>query len=306
MGIAPQFVRVLSDGRPGHENQSIGLAEAIGRRTGARVEIVRFAKGDRLWRRYPKAIAGDRGVDLLIGAGHKTHLTLRLAAKCLGAKSVVVMKPTWPLWFFDLCLAPWHDLRAGLRGNRRIIPTIGALNRVPEIIPPKQARGIVMIGGPSRHYGWDVEKLLPAIQAVVASRPELQWSIGDSRRTPADFLSRLEKAGCRAEIVPHAGTKPEWLPSQLLAAEEAWVTEDSISMIFEAVTAGARTGLLPSPVIQTDGRVRQSVVQLVNEGYATPFDAWESKGRSLPPARRLHETSRAADAVLARLFNGPT
>ena len=302
MGKPPQFIRVLSDGRPGHENQSIGLAEAIVRRTGARLEIVRFAKGDLLWRRYPKAVAGDGGVDLLIGAGHKTHLTLRLAAMKLGAKCVVVMTPTWPLWFFDLCLAPWHDLPRGLLKNRRIIHTTGALNRVPETIQPKQTRGIVLVGGPSQHHGWDAEKLIPAIQTVIAARPELQWTIGDSRRTPSDFLARLQNAGCRAEIVPHAKTTPDWLPAQLLAAEEAWVTEDSISMIFEAVTARARTGLLPAPVIQPDGRVRQSIVQLVSEGFATPFAEWESKNRSLPPAKRLHETGRCADLVLGRLF----
>src|SRR5204863_3062684 len=135
-------------------------------------------------------------------------------------------------------------------------------------------------------------------------RPELQWTVGDSRRTPSDFLSRLQNAGCRAEMMPHARTMRDWLPSQLLAAQEAWVTEDSISMIFEAVTAGARTGLLPAPVIQADGRVRQSVVQLVNDGYAVPLAVWESKNRSLPEAKHLHETGRAADAVLARLFNG--
>jgi uncharacterized protein len=303
VGKAPKFIRVLSDGRPGHENQSLGLAEAIVRRTGARLEVVRFAKGDLLWRRYPKAVAGDGGVDLLIGAGHKTHLTLRLAANKLGAKCIVVMTPTWPLWFFDLCVSPRHDLRSGLFKHHRIVPTMGALNRVPEQIPPKQARGIVLIGGPSKHHGWDAEKLLPAIQLVIASRPDLQWTVGDSRRTPADFLPRLRVIGCRADIVPHAKTTRDWLPAQLLAAQEAWVTEDSISMIFEAVTAGARTGLLPAPVIQTDGRVRQSIVNLVNENYVTPFAAWDSGNRSLPPANRLHETARAADIVLERLFN---
>jgi mitochondrial fission protein ELM1 len=157
MGKAPQFVRVLSDGRPGHENQSVGLAEAIARRSGTRVEIVRFAKGDLLWRRYCNAIAGEAKVDLLIATGHKTHLTLSLAARKLGAKSVVIMSPTWPLWFFDLCLAPQHDLTPGRRSHGRVIPTFGALNRVPEEIPAKQARGVVLIGGPSKAHGWSAK-----------------------------------------------------------------------------------------------------------------------------------------------------
>ncbi|MSU57623.1 MAG: hypothetical protein EXS35_05495 [Pedosphaera sp.] len=306
MGKPPKFIRVLSDSRPGHENQSVGLAEAIARRTGARFEIVRFTKGDRLWRRYPKAVTGGSGVDLLIGAGHKTHLALCLAARKLGAKAVVIMTPTWPLWFFDFCLAPQHDMRAGLLASRRIVSTFGALNRVPEIIPPKQPRGVILIGGPSRHHGWNETPLIAAVQSVIAARPGLQWTVGDSRRTPADFLARLQSAGCAAEIVPHAQTKPDWVPAQLLAAEEAWVTEDSVSMIFEAVTAGARTGLLPVPLLRPVGRVSKSIRQLTQENYATPFAAWEAAGRQLPAAKHLHETARAADAVLERLFNAPT
>jgi len=305
MGKSPQFIRVLSDSRAGHENQSVGLAEAIARRTGAQYEIVRFTKGDYLWRRYAKAVAGEARVDLLIGCGHKTHLTLRLAARKLGAKCVVVMSPTWPLWFFDLCIAPQHDLRTRLLANRHILTTFGALNRLPETVPEKGARGVVLVGGPSRHHGWDEPSLTATIQAVIAARPGLRWTVGDSRRTPKDFLKRLQNAGCRAEFVPHAQTTPDWLPSQLLAAEEAWVTGDSISMIFEAVTAGARTGLLPVPLVKPVGRVSKSISRLTQEGYATPFAAWHAGGRQLPAPKRLHETARAADAVLQRLFTAP-
>ncbi len=305
MGNTLQSVRVLSDGRPGHENQSVGLAEALVRRSGARLEIVRFGKGDRLWRRYHQAVANGAGVDLLIGAGHKTHLALCLAARQLGAKSVVVMTPTWPLWFFDLCLAPRHDLRAGLLTTQRIVPTLGALNRLPEQIPFKEPRGMVLVGGPSKHHGWDEVPLLTAIRTVVESQPELSWTIGDSRRTPAGFLERLQAAGCRAQFAPHAQTTPAWLPAQLLAAQEAWVTEDSISMVFEAVTAGARTGLLPVPRLRSENRVTGSIRHLMQEGYATPFATWEANGRRLSPAKHLHETARVADVVLERLFNAP-
>src|SRR4029079_10015541 len=37
-----KLIRVISEGRPGHENQSVGLAEAIARRTGAEIEVVRI------------------------------------------------------------------------------------------------------------------------------------------------------------------------------------------------------------------------------------------------------------------------
>lgn len=301
-----KLIRVLSDGRPGHENQSVGLAEALARRTGARVEIVRFAPGDWLWNRLRKAVAGNPRVDLLIAAGHKTHLTLSLVARKLGAKSVVIMSPTWPLWFFDLCLAPQHDLPAGWRSHPRVIPTFGALNRVSEEISAKQARGVVLIGGPSKAHGWAAEPLLPALFAVVNARSELTWTVSDSRRTPAGFLEQLRQQGLAAEIISHTQTKPAWLPAQLSAAQEAWVTADSVSMIFEAVTAGARTGILPAPARKPDADPVRAIRQLVQAGHATDYDNWTRNGQQLPPARPLHETGRCADLVLGRLFSAPT
>lgn len=295
-------IRVLSDGRPGHENQSVGLAEAIARRSGARLEIVRFTPGDLLWNRLRKAVAGDLRVDLMIAAGHKTHLTLSLVARKLGAKSVVIMSPTWPLWFFDLCLAPQHDLPAGRRSHPRVIQTFGALNRVPEEIPAKQARGVVLIGGPSKAHGWSAEPLLKAITTVVNARSELAWTVSDSRRTPEGFLEQLRQQGLAAEIISHTQTKPDWLPAQLGAAEEAWVTEDSVSMIFEAVTAGARTGILPAPALNPKADPVRAVRELVQAGHATDYESWTRNGRQLPPAKPLHETGRCADLVLARLF----
>ena len=47
--------------------------------------------------------------DIAIGAGHKTHLYLLAIKRCFGAKIVVILKPSLPLKFFDLCVIPKHD-----------------------------------------------------------------------------------------------------------------------------------------------------------------------------------------------------
>ena len=97
-------------------------------------------------------------------------------------------------------------------------------------------------------------------------------------------------------------TTPDWLPAQLLSAEEVWVTEDSVSMVFEAITAGNRVGLLPVPTSHDGNDVSRALQQLVLENYATTYSAWLKTGRQLPPPKRLHETARCADLVLERLF----
>jgi mitochondrial fission protein ELM1 len=301
------LIRVLSDGRPGHANQGVGLAAALARRTGAEVQTISLPEHPLLWvQRFPLAVAGanhGRQPDLLIGVGHRTHLPMLFAARRFTSPAVVIMRPTWPMRWFDLCLVPSHDLPARCVASN-VVATRGALNRIPENIPSKQARGVVLIGGPSKHFGWDATTLRAAIQAVVQARPELDWIVGDSRRTPADFLPALAKTGMRAQLVAHAQTTPEWLPTQLLAAEEVWVTEESISMLHEAVTAGARTGMLPMPQRVKDSRPLRAVRGLVADGYVTPFAQWMQGDRQLPAPKRLHETARCAEVILKRFFPG--
>jgi mitochondrial fission protein ELM1 len=298
-------IRVISDGRPGHENQSAGLAAALKHRTGAAVETVRLAEFPLKWiTRFPVAAAlnnGQPAPQLLIGTGHRTHLPLKWAAQRFGAVGVVIMRPTWPVRLFDLCLIPAHDCTARCEGSH-VVQTRGALNRIPEVIPAKETRGVVLIGGPSKHHGWDGARLAEAVAAVVSARPELSWVIGDSFRTPREFLEQLRQRKLPAELVPHSRTKPEWLPAQLLAAHEVWVTEDSVSMLHEAVTAGARTGLLPMPVRNHDARPLRAVRGLVQGGWVTPFDAWLSGERRLPAPKPFHETGRCAELILSRFF----
>ena len=300
-------IRVLSDGRPGHANQGTGLAAALAHRTGAAVQTVNLPEHPLRWAsRFLLAAAREKNApapELLIGSGHRSHLPMIFAARRLAARSVVIMRPTWPMSLFDLCLVPSHDLPS-FYAAPNVVPTRGALNRIPESIPPKQPRGVVLIGGPSRHFGWDAPPLIEAIQAVIGARPDLAWVIGDSRRTPPDFFPALAKCNLRAGLVSHAQTTPDWLPAQLLAAEEVWVTQESMSMLHEAVTAGARTGMLPLPQRTRDSRPIRAVRNLVAEGYVTTFAQWLQDGKRLPPPRPLHETARCADIVIGRFFAG--
>jgi mitochondrial fission protein ELM1 len=123
-----------------------------------------------------------------------------------------------------------------------------------------------------------------------------------TRRTPEGFLEQVRAQQLPVEITPHQQTPPEWVPTQLMAATEAWATEDSVSMIFEAVTAGARTGILPVRVTSPDADPVRAVLKLAQEGYATTYAEWANNGRRLPAPQPLHETGRCADLVLKKLF----
>ena len=297
-------IRILSDGRPGHENQSFGLAEALRRRTGADVQCVRLDLKKGVFARISQARQVGVGLakpQLLIAAGHRTHVPLLLAARRFGAKSVVIMKPSLPMWAFDLCLVPRHDLN-GPNGRKGIVVTRGALNRLPETVPVKTATGVILIGGPSKHHDWSGAPLLAAIKEIVRRQPELAWTVANSRRTPERFLREVATLGLPIEIVPHDNTKSGWLPSVLMAAEEAWVTEDSTSMIFEAITARARVGLLPLPAKQPSDRMIRAVDDIVAAGHAVRYAEWLAAEKPTVQVYSFHEAGQCADEILRRWF----
>ncbi len=186
-----------------------------------------------------------------------------------------------------------------------MVITQGALNRISEEGPVKTATGLILVGGPSKHHEWSGEPLLGAIEEVVRHQPSLQWTLTDSRRTPAGFIERIGALKLPGLIlVPHTQTAPGWVPERLLAAQEAWVTEDSISMIYEAITAGARTGLLPLPVKDPAGRIAKAVDTAVAAGYAVRHALWRETGVIPGAPVPLHEAARCADEVLERFFPG--
>jgi mitochondrial fission protein ELM1 len=291
---------VITDGKPGHQNQSLGLAEAIARLRPAEIHILRIPAG-RL-RSLARLDTPRPLPDLLIGAGHSTHAPLLQLARRTGVPCVVLMKPSFPSVFFDLCLVPEHDL--GLRStDDHVIPTKGALNRVPPPDgSPRQGGGLILLGGPSASHVWDGAAIRLAISTIVSTRGDLPWRITDSRRTPAGEIEALRQS-CPALLArPHRDTGADWLPQRLRASSEVWVSEDSVSMIYEALSSGAAVGLLPVPAKRRRSRVGSGIDRLVGNGWATRFADWNPGTPLAPPPAVLREADRAARIVLDRLL----
>jgi uncharacterized protein len=97
---------------------------------------------------------------------------------------------------------------------------------------------------------------------------------------------------------------PDWLPARLARTAQVWVTEDSASMVYEALSAGAPTGVLPVPRRGRGGRVAAGVEALRAEGLVTSYEDWRA-GRPLaacdPP---LAEAARCAAWIAERWFPG--
>ena len=296
--MGPLSVWRISDGRRGHDSQSLGLVQALGRLTPCQTFDVPAlpwpqALAACLSGRFPGAHRFPNP-HLIIGAGHGTHVSILAARRARGGKAVVLMRPTLPTSCFDLCIIPEHDPAPA---NGRILRSCGPLNTLRPATQQDPARGLILVGGPSRHFHWRFTEMLPRLQALLQTSG-LRWTLADSPRTPAADSERL--AGLPgAEFVRCREASADWLENQLRAAGTVWVTADSMSMIFEALTAGAGVGILELPERRQD-RVTRAVSDLTARGMVTPFQCWHSGRRLVAQRPVLAEADRCA-ALLLRM-----
>ena len=298
---APRVIWRFSDGRPGHDNQSLGLTDALQRRMPVAIHEIPVLPGQSAWldwlsgRFPPGRLLPDPW--LLVGAGHATHVPLLAARRARGGRAVVQMSPVLPGRLFDLCLVPLHDRP---RPAANVLETRGSLNRVQPSASEQHDSGLLLVGGPSRHYRWNTDAVIDRISRVMRYSPLQQWTLATSRRTPAGFAGYLRNTlfspNRTVRIVDCSGTTPDWLLAQYRQADCVWVTEDSVSMLYEALTAGLPTGVIDLPP-RRDGRVVRGVRELIRSGYVTPFSSW-SRGCPLRrPDVSFDEANRCADWI---------
>ncbi len=183
----------LSDGKRGHDNQSLGLCEALSRRLPSlRIDSIELNGRGHLaaWlvRRFPPG-NGLANPDLIIAAGHATHTALLAARRQRGGRSVVLMRPSLPLSLFDLAIIPRHD-RPPLR--QQVLVTEGSLNRIRPVERRDQLR-LILLGGPARGRRWDGRAVLEQLKAL--DQPPLRRIYATSRRTPDELVRELRMAG---------------------------------------------------------------------------------------------------------------
>lgn len=294
-----QVIWVISDGKPGHVNQSMGLAEALVRASSGSIEILPTlpwwcASLAWLLKRPPyKTLPAP---DLIVGAGHATHLTMLAARRAQGGRAVVLMKPSLPRRFFDLCILVHHD---NVAADAHTLVTEGPLNRMRASKVRNTTRGLLLIGGNSSHYEWCNATVHSQIQCILERSPHLQWTITTSRRTPPDFMTGLTPAP-GLQIVPYTLTSPDWIGAQLAQSDIVWVTPDSTSMVYEALTAGATVGVFDLPA-QAKSRAARTTERLAQAQRITRFNDWIAHGRLHPNAHPLAEADRCALWITAWL-----
>ena len=310
---------ILSDGKAGHENQSRGLAEALG----CEAKVLRLAAkapwrwlAPRLWLDPLRAVAFSEAAPrppwpaLIVACGRLTApVAGALRTASAGASFVVqIQDAKLPPARFDLVVAPEHDR---LRGPN-VLTCRGALTRVTAARLAEAAghfashysalprpRVAVLIGGSSRTHRMTEAgaRALGEQLAVLAKREGAGLMATLSRRTPPAAAASLKAAlaGSGAMIWDGRGENPYF--GLLALADHIVVTGDSVSMASEA--AGTGKPLYIAPLEGGSAKFTRFHESLRQAGIARPFDGL-LKTWSYPP---LTESARVASEIRKILDN---
>jgi mitochondrial fission protein ELM1 len=234
------------DGKAGHDKQSLALVQSLKSQTRSRIFDINV-HGQRnpilniIFKNYKLPI-GITKPDIAIGTGHKTHLHLLAVKRCLNARIVVIMKPSLPLKLFDLCVIPKHD---DVKSGTNVFITNTPLVNFNLNMKKKENMALFLIGGPSKHFYWNSKILLEQIKNISKKFKFKKLLITTSRRTPIDFIDEFNRLKIKnIKLYEYTKTTNDWLDKNIIRAKNIWVTNDSYSMLIEAIASGANTDVL--------------------------------------------------------------
>ncbi|MFI8144690.1 mitochondrial fission ELM1 family protein [Acinetobacter sp. ABJ_C5_2] len=290
----------VSDGKAGHRSQALGLFQAMQRQqANATFEEISindlpiFSLIKALF--FSKNTLFEQAPNFIFGVGSHTHFRVWLLGKIFKkAKTVILMKPNLPIAWFDYAVIPEHD---GIPANSHAIVTRGALNPIRNENRHQAARILIALGGSSKRHQWNQEKVLLSVQQIVAHNPGSEIILTTSRRTPAGFIDILKQQSSakKLQICPVEQTPQGWIFEEMQKAEAVWVTEDSVSMIYEALTAGCRVGVIAIDRLKED-RITHSIDQMLESQLISQ----QTCVVQLPQPYAFKEADRVATYLLAK------
>ena len=275
---------IISDGKPGHVNQSLGLVEAL-------VEL----KPNLTFKTFPLSsiktlLFAKERPKLIVSAGRATHLSNWILSIRFGVKNIVLMRPSLPYRFFNLALVPEHDSPPA-QGS--VVRTKGAINRMKASNKQPGSR-LVLLGGPSKHVVWDDQWVLEQLDKLLEGADLL--NVATSRRTPQALVQLLKsKNGIR--LIEPDSVEKDWLPNTLATTEQVIVSSDSVSMVYEAITAGCTVSLIRLESTP-NSRTQQGIDSLVEQGLVGK----RADQTPVNPVPSFREATRCAEIILERTW----
>ncbi|WP_298022974.1 ELM1/GtrOC1 family putative glycosyltransferase [uncultured Campylobacter sp.] len=309
---------ILSDGRKGHENQSIAFCEL----KGLEFCIYKIAYANKLLKLCSYALdffglyfkifkcdlggsgtAADRkngsnlnntslnspaasdsanldasadrnlnfaNFDLFVGAGSTSYYALKFYARRYAKPSIALMYPKGYRKDFSVIIAGAHD-RPMPSANLKISPVSLSFSRSQGLYKPQRKSIGFIIGGPNSCFEMG-DEILKQIVGVRTQFADCEFALTTSPRTPRATESALEKLGWDYSVI-YSREPVNPIGDFLAQCEWVFISEDSVSMISEAVSNGsASVAILNLKRKDAHNKFDDFISALVSTGHARRYD----------------------------------
>lgn len=306
-------IAAFLDGRPGHEKQTKGIISQIRKSIDTEVVFVEVRKPsfyrflmlivEYIFPIHRNIDPSVTACDVFIGTGTHTHLPMLINKKKHSIPVVTCMTPAGLLLRkFDLIFAPMHD---HVTPSENIITTVGPPNSNENKGLHDSDKVLILVGGVDEksHY-WSSDELIEQVKLILNKEPGKTFTISTSPRTPAetsDKLLRLQKDNEKVVFFDFNDTPSGWVEDAYSECKYVWVTGDSISMVYEALSSGCFVGIIPVQWKKKRGKFIRSQSFLEDSGYIVQLKDYLSGKKNWQDSASLNEAKRCADILLKKL-----
>ncbi len=241
-------ILIISDGKPGHLNQSIAFCKI--KNISYDILEVKFCSKiakffsyifdkfsfytDDLFLSHKEF--NYEFYDAVVSTGSGTYYFNKYISKKFGIKSIALMLPkSYRYNDFDYIIAQSHDNPPKLK-NIIEVP-LNLSYSIPKNIlkkeSDKKAIGII-IGGDNNIFKMEFKKIKSVLDEIFEKYPNHLKYITTSRRTPKQIDDLIENYNFDYKLIFSKGSNINPIPDFLALCEELYITIDSTSMLSEA------------------------------------------------------------------------
>ncbi len=282
---------ILTDGKPGHENQSVALCQHLG----LKFEMAavsypwKLAKGlsyllDRL-NIYTKHLFTSNiphsTFHILISTGSTSFYPNKVIARKLGLPNVAILNPKGYRSDFSVILCPGYDhppkkeniieLPLNLCAADDAFFSEKAEEFKTKHAPQSAAIGVI-IGGSNAVSKIDAVALKAQLEKMFRLTEDCEHWVTTSRRTPADVEAIIDAFPFDYKLI-NSRDSYNPVPAFIQLCDRLFVTSDSASMISECASFGcAKVEVLMNRQLKSPNKFEELIQELENLNALHVFD----------------------------------
>lgn len=251
---------IISDGKPGHFNQSIALCKHLG----LAYDIVEIAYKSRPHKAlsylldhfgiyseklFPASSFKFQvsSFNLIVSTGSTTYYANKLLAKKLGLPNIGILHPKGYRLNFSHIFCPFYDHPPKRRNitelplNLCVADDVFFIEKTVEFkmkhTPEKPAVGII-IGGPNAVSDMDAVAMEQQLERIFEATDGMERWVTTSRRTPKQIESVIDGFKFDYKLI-NSRDPYNPIPAFIQLCDRLFVTSDSASMISECASFGS-------------------------------------------------------------------